>query len=150
MQIIEEQKEDFLISTNKSRLDIEVIHGYLSHSYWAAHIPMRVIKKSIEHSLCFGIYYQDKQIGFSRIISDYATFAYLADVFVLEEYRGKGLSKWMMQVIMNHPELQGLRRWMLATFDAHGLYKQYGFNELARPDRLMEIVKPDIYKNSDA
>jgi len=145
MQIVEEQKENFLISTDKSRLDLEVIHAYLKRSYWASSIPLNIVEKCVENSLCFGIYDQDKQIGFSRIISDFATFAYLADVFILEEYRGKGLSKWMMLLIKNHPELQGLRRWMLATADAHDLYKQYGFEDLSRPDRMMEIVVPDIY-----
>ncbi len=137
--------DEFDISDDKSRLDLDVIHGYLSRSYWSPGIPREVIARGIEHALCFGVYHGGAQIGFARVITDQATFAYLADVFVLEEYRGRGLSKRLMAFIMAHPGLQGLRRFMLATRDAHGLYAQYGFVETANPSRLMEIVKPDVY-----
>jgi len=135
-----------LISTDKTKLDIPLIHNYLSkESYWAQNIPLQIVECSIENSLCFGVYLDDKQIGFARIISDYATFAYLADVFILPAYRKKGVSKKLMEFIKEHHSLQGLRRWMLATADAHGLYKQFGFTELAHPERMMEISKVGIY-----
>jgi N-acetylglutamate synthase-like GNAT family acetyltransferase len=139
-------KDNFSISTDKSKLDIQVIHDFLSKSYWAENIPAETVRQSIEGSLCFGVYDENKQVGFARIITDKATFAYLADVFIIDEYRGRGLSKWLMEVIMNLPELQGLRRMMLATRDAHGLYKQFGFTPLTHTDRWMQIHKPDIYK----
>jgi len=119
-------KNEFDISDDKKLLNIEYIHDYLSKkSYWAMDIPFETVKRSIEGSVCFGVYDKEKQIGFARVISDKATFAYLADVFIDEAYRGKGLSKWLMEVIINHPELQGFRRWMLATRDAHGLYEKF-------------------------
>ncbi|WP_428655358.1 GNAT family N-acetyltransferase [Runella sp.] len=136
------QKEVFLISTEKSKLDIDVIHEYLSkRSYWAENIPRDIIERSIQNSLCFGIYHNNNQIGFARVVTDFATFGYLGDVFILEEYRGQGLSKWLMDCIFNKiPELQGFRRWSLATADAHGLYEQFGFTALARPERMMEKI----------
>jgi GNAT superfamily N-acetyltransferase len=145
MEIIEVHKDNYTISTDKSRLDIDVIHGFLSTSYWAKNIPRSIVEKSIEYALCFGIYYGAAQVGFSRIISDYSTVAYLGDVFILDAHRGKGLSKWMMRCIMAHPALQGLRSWYLATADAHGLYKQFGFEPLADPSRIMAIRNPNIY-----
>lgn len=142
----EEQKGNFLISTDKAKLDQAAIHSYLSkESYWAQNIPFEVVKKCIDNSLCFGVYDNGKQIGFARVLSDYSTFAYLADVYILTEYRKKGLSKWLMQFILSHPELQGLRRFSLATLDAHGLYEQFGFKKLETPDRYMEIKNADIY-----
>ena len=138
----------YQISTDKSKLDLQVIHEFLFQSYWAKGIPREVVEKSIAGSLCFGLYHNDQQIGFARMVTDSATFAYLGDVFVLEPYRGKGLSKWLMQRIMQHPELQGLRRMILATLDAHGLYKQFGFEELSAPDRLMEKLIPNIYQSN--
>jgi GNAT superfamily N-acetyltransferase len=134
------------ISTDKARLDLAAIHGFPSRSYWAEGVPVEVIRRAIEHSLCFGVYDGAQQIGFARVISDYATFAYLADVFILEAWRGRGLSKLLMREIMNHPDLQGLRRFALVTRDAHGLYRQFGFAELAHPERHLEIVRPEIYK----
>ena len=134
------------ISTDKSKLDIATIHRFLSTSYWAESIPVEVVRKSIEHSLCFGVYDDGNQIGFARVISDFATFAYLADVFILESHRGLGLSKLLMREIMDHPDLQGLRRFALMTRDAHGLYRRFGFKEASRPDYQMEIVRPGIYK----
>jgi GNAT superfamily N-acetyltransferase len=137
---------NYLISTDRDLIDVEVVHRYLNaESYWAAGIPLHVAIRSIEHSLCFGLYKGGRQTGFARVITDYATFGYLADVFVLEPHRGHGLSKWMLSVIRNHPDLQGFRRWMLATRDAHGLYAQFGFTPLSSPDRLMELLNPDVY-----
>jgi GNAT superfamily N-acetyltransferase len=128
----------YLISTDASLLDLQVVHGYLSESYWAAGVPEEVVRRSIENSLCFGVYRGEEQAGFARVVTDSATFAYLADVFVLEEHRGRGIGKWLVEVILSHPELQGLRRWMLATRDAHDLYLRYAFTELARPGIFME------------
>jgi len=141
------RRGEYIISTDKRRLDLSVIHGFLTTSYWAAGIPLEIVKKSIEHSLPFGVYKGDEQVGFARVITDYATFAYIGDVFILEYYRGQGLSKWLMQVIADHSELQGLRRWLLLTRDAHGLYKKTGFVEPKTPGRYMEKVLPDVYKN---
>lgn len=141
---------NFNISTDKSRLDIKYIHRYLAYkSYWAENIPISVVKKSIDGSLCFGIYAEETQIGFARVITDMACFAYLADVFVDENYRGLGLSKWLMEVILAHPDLQGLRRFLLATRDAHGLYEQFGFLPLTFPEKWMHIHYPDVYKKPD-
>ncbi|HEX6169256.1 MAG TPA: GNAT family N-acetyltransferase [Chitinophagaceae bacterium] len=139
-------KDGFTISTEKGKLDIELIHSFLNRTYWAEGISKETIRRSIEGSLCFGVFENDKQVGFARMITDKATFAYLADVFIIEEYRGRGLSKWLMQVIMSHPDLQGLRRMILATKDAHGLYKQFGFTPLINVDRWMHILDPDVYK----
>ncbi len=140
------RRGEYSISTDKGRLDVAVIHGFLTMSYWAAGVPMDVVKRSIEHSLAFGVYKEDQQVGFARVITDYATFAYLGDVFILEPFRGRGLSKWLMEVIVGHPELQGLRRWVLLTRDAHGLYRKVGFTELSHPERYMEMHFPDVYK----
>lgn len=136
------QKEAFLISTQKSKLDLDLIHDYLSkHSYWAENIPRGIVERSIQNSLSFGVYHHEKQIGFARVITDFATYGYLADVFIVETYRGQGLSKWLMECIFNQiPELQGFRKWSLATADAYGLYEQFGFTTLARPERMMEKV----------
>lgn len=137
---------EFTISTDKSRLDIGVIHRFLSEeSYWAGNRSLEKTRTAIENSICFGLYDGDNLIGFARVVSDKATFAYIGDVFVLTEYRGTGLSKWLMKVIVDHPELQGLRRWVLATKDAHGLYAQYEFSELRHPERWMEKTAPDAY-----
>lgn len=144
------QQGDYLITTDKERLDIATIHGFLTTSYWAVGIPIEIVKKSIQHSLNFGLFQRERQIGFARLITDYATYAYLADVFILEPYRGRGLSKWLMQVIVAHPDLQGLRRWTLFTRDAHGLYRQVGFTSLAIPERAMERSFPDVYKQQSA
>jgi GNAT superfamily N-acetyltransferase len=141
------RRGEFIISTDKQRLDLSVIHGFLTTSYWAAGIPIEVVKRSIDHSLNFGVYKGDRQMGFARVITDYATFAYIGDVFILREYRGRGLSKWLMEVIADYPELQGLRRWLLLTRDAHGLYRKTGFTEPKDPERYMEKSFPDIYKN---
>jgi N-acetylglutamate synthase-like GNAT family acetyltransferase len=129
----------FVISTDPTRLDLELIYDFLTNrSYWAQGRPKQVVARSIRHSLNFGLYDGSKQIGLARVISDYATYAYLADVFVLEEYRGHSLGKWLIECVTSHPALQGLRRWTLATRDAHGLYSQYGFTPLVAPERWME------------
>ena len=139
----EQLAEGYLISTDPAKLDINVIHQYLSkESYWAQNIPLDVVERSINNSFCFGVYYNNEQVGLARLITDKATFAYLCDVFVLEESRGNGLSKWLMQNIMAHPDLQGLRRWSLATADAHGLYSQFGFTPVSKPEVWMEIFTP--------
>jgi GNAT superfamily N-acetyltransferase len=140
-------KTDYQISTDKTRLDLEMIHGYLSgESYWAKGMPMETMKRSIENSICFGVFIKDQQVGFARVISDCATFAYLADVFILEDHRGNGLSKMLMEYILAYPHLQGLRRWALGTADAHGLYAKFGFTPLAKPERFMEKNNPEVYK----
>ncbi|MGB0060577.1 GNAT family N-acetyltransferase [Candidatus Binatus sp.] len=138
----------FLISTDRAKLDLDVIHKFLARSYWAAGVPRATVVRSIENSLCFGVYDGAEQVGFARIISDFATFAYIADVFILEPYRERGLGKELMASIMAHPDLQGLRRWSLATRDAHGLYAQYGFTALENPSRMMEIANPEVYSRS--
>jgi GNAT superfamily N-acetyltransferase len=143
------QREGFAITTETSFFNVEFIHAFLSQSYWAENIPIETVQKSIDNSLCFGVFHLGRQIGFARVITDKATFAYLADVFIDEAYRGQGLSKWLMEEIMNHEDLQGLRRIMLATRDAHGLYAQFGFSELTFPERWMQIHKPGIYKNPE-
>jgi len=139
-------KDGYLVSTDKSKIDVETVHHFLSHSYWAENIPLEVVRKSIENSLCFGIYHQEKLVGFARAISDFATFAYLADVFILPEERGKGLSKWLIGIILEHPQLQGLRRFTLATRDAHSLYAQFGFSLFDKPERWMQKHDPVVYK----
>jgi GNAT superfamily N-acetyltransferase len=136
------QREELIISTDQGKLQLEEIYAYLSRSYWAAGRPKDTVKRSIQNSLCFGLFDAGRQIGFARVVTDYATFAYLCDVYVLEEYQGQGLGKWLMSVVMSHPELQGLRRWSLATRDAHGLYRQFGFSELKSPGNWMEIFNP--------
>lgn len=147
MQIEQHHRGEFLITTDKSRLDLGAIHAYLVRSYWAEGIPRETVERAVQGSLCFGVFRGERQIGFARIISDCATYAYLADVYILEEFQGQGLGKWLMDCIRKHPSLQGLRRWGLSTRDAHGLYRQYGFKELAFPDRMMEILHLDIYKS---
>ena len=139
------RQSEFTISTERTRIDFAVVHDFLSRSYWARNIPFEVVRRSIENSLCFGLFEAEKQIGFARVVTDCATFAYLCDVFVVEKYRGRGLSKWLMETILAHPELQGLRRWLLATADAHGLYGQFGFAALDSPAIFMERRTPDVY-----
>lgn len=140
---------EYRISTDRSLLDVEVVVGYLARSYWAANRPRDRVETSLEHSLCFGLYHLPapevwNQVGFARVVSDYATFAYLADVFVLEEHRGRGLGKHLLTAVTTHPELQGLRRWILVTADAHGLYRQFGFEPLLAPERFMERLDPGV------
>ncbi|PLK46008.1 GNAT family N-acetyltransferase [Emticicia sp. TH156] len=144
--IHEFRKDGFLISTDKQLLQFDVIHDFLKTSYWSPGIPLDVVKRAAGGSIAFGIYKESgEQVGYARVISDCATFAYLADVFVLETERGKGLSKWLMECLLQLPELQRLRRWSLATRDAHGLYAQFGFTPLDNPDIMMQIARPNIY-----
>lgn len=144
--IIEKKIGDYLLSTDKGKLQINYIHQYLSvESYWAKNIPIEIVKKSIEGSLCFGVYYQDKQVGFARVITDNATFGYLADVFIDKDHRGKGLSKELMTFIMAQDVIKKLRRFMLATLDAHNLYAQFGFESQEGNKRLMGIKFFDEY-----
>jgi len=136
-------KKGFHISTDRSLLDFEMIYQYLhDDSYWAKGIPVERLKKAIENSFCFGVYKQNTQVGLARVVTDKATFAYICDVFILTDYRGLGLSKWLIQTIVEHPELQGLRRWSLATSDAHGLYSLFGFTQISRPEGWMEKFTP--------
>lgn len=147
MQSLEVFKAQFCISTDKSRLDLNAMHDFLSkEAYWSLGVPIETIRKSTENALNFGLYDGQKQIGYAKIISDFATIAYLGDVYVLPEYRGSGLSKWLMETIHAHPELQGLRRWILLTGDAHGLYEKFGWRPIAAPDRWMELHNKDVYK----
>jgi GNAT superfamily N-acetyltransferase len=146
----ERQRGEYSISTDRARLDLDVIYDYLSgQSYWAKGRSRETIKRSIENSLAFGVYRGERQVGFARVITDYATFAWVADVFVLDGERGRGLAKWLMEVILAHPELQGFRRWVLATKDAHELYRPFGFEELKRPERWMERHDPQTLEKSD-
>jgi GNAT superfamily N-acetyltransferase len=151
------RREGYAISTDPERLDLDAIHGYLAASYWATGIPRAVLARALDHSLNFGIYQLPAaggpgawvQAGFGRVITDYTTFGYLADVFVLEPHRGRGLSKWLMACIDEHPHLKGFRRWVLLTRDAHGLYRQFGYTAVAKPDRYMERHAPDVYRRGD-
>ena len=138
--------QGYKISTDKTDLDFEVIYGFISKSYWASGIPRQTLETAISNSFCFGVYdSHDSQIGFARLITDKATFAYLADVFIVESHRGKGLSKWLVESIVSHPELQCLRRMVLPTRDAHGLYAQYGFLPIENPEMFMQIWNPNVY-----
>jgi GNAT superfamily N-acetyltransferase len=144
------QRGEYSISTDRSRLDFGLIHDFISnHSYWGAGRAREVVERSIENSLPFGIYKGAEQVGFARIVTDYATFAWVADVFLVPEHRGQGLSKWLMEVIIAHPQLQGFRRWVLATRDAHGLYERFGFIPLHRPERWMERPDPLMNESPD-
>jgi GNAT superfamily N-acetyltransferase len=141
------ERDGYVISTDPARLDRPLIHGFLARdSYWAQDIPYDVVMHALDHSLCFGLYAPGGQIGLARVVTDYATVAYLADVFVLPEHRGRGLSKWLMETVVAHPALQGFRRFLLHTRDAHGLYAQTGFTALAKPEWAMERFDPDVYR----
>ena len=139
------QKDEFVITDSRDDLDIEVIYRFLRESYWARGIPRAVVERSMANSLCFGLYLHDRQIGFARAITDRATFAYLGDVFILPDHRGRGLAKWLVACILEHPQLQGLRRILLAASDAHGLYRGCGFSPLKEPAKFMEIGRPNPY-----
>ena len=136
--VIQVQKDNFTISTDPARLDLNAIAEMLTRAYWAQGRTREMIARYVQHSLVFGLYDGDKQIGLARVVSDYTTFAWLCDVFIHEDYRAHGLGKWLMQTVHSHPDLQGLRRWMLATRDAHGLYQQFGWTPLSAPERWME------------
>src|SRR6202167_5348991 len=140
------QRGEYSISTDPTRLDLDVIHSYLVGAYWCEGIPRQTVERAIANSLCFGLFHGKDQVGFARVITDSAAYAYLCDVYILEDHRGKGLGKWLMECGMAHPALQGLRRFSLATRDAHGLYRQFGFRKLNKPESMMEILRPDIYR----
>ena len=138
--------DGYEISTDPTRLDIDAMHAYLTRSYWSPGIPRDVVERAARGSLCFGVYQGDRQVGLARVVTDHATFAYLCDVYVLEEHRGKGLSKWLMREVMAHPALTGARRVMLGTRDAHGLYARHGFQAPPNDGVLMQILRPDMYR----
>ncbi len=144
----EYQKGKYLISTDPARLDIAAIHAFLTRAYWSEGIPKEIVERAVQNSLCFGVYdiETQKQIGLARLVTDLTTYAYICDVYILEQYRGQGLSKWLMECVKSYPDLQGLRRWSLVTRDAHELYRQFGFVNLVAPERYMEITRPNIYK----
>lgn len=169
-EVIESRRGEFLVSTDPARIDLDLVYEFLTNCYWAKGIPRDVVARSIENSLCFGIYDESvpespssrkgrekdgatakpgapRQVGFARVISDFATIAYLGDVFVLESHRGHGLGKWMMECIMHHPALQRMRRWILLTRDAHGLYSQSGFTPVKKPENYMELHNPHVYES---
>lgn len=145
---VESVRGDYTISTDRGRIDVPAVHAFLSQTYWSPGIPESVVRRAIAGAICFGIYHGGAQVGFARVITDEATYAYLSDVYVLEAHRGRGLATWMMEVIMSHPALQGLRRFALSTRDAHALYAQFGFQVVANPERQMEIMRRDIYRRS--
>jgi GNAT superfamily N-acetyltransferase len=144
------ERGDYLISTDRSRLDVELIHNFISNtSYWGHGRTLEVVERSLDNSLNFGLYNNNEQVGFARVVTDYATFAWIADVFVVPEHRGRGLSKWLMEVMLSHERLQGFRRWVLATKDAHSLYERFGFIALHRPERWMERPDPNMQESPD-
>ena len=148
--IIEERRGNYFISTDQARLDLKLIHDFLSNSsYWAKGRSLETVRRSIENSLAFGLYEHERQVGFARVVTDYATFAWVADVFVLDEFRGQGLGTWLVEVMLAHPQLQGFRRWSLATKDAHEIYRKFGFSELKRPERWMERHDPKTEEKPD-
>jgi GNAT superfamily N-acetyltransferase len=144
--VIEHRRGEFLISTDRDRLSLDVIHSFLTNCYWAKGIPRDVVARSIAHALCFGVYDNHAQVGFARVVTDFATIAYLGDVFLLPSHRGRGLGKWLMECIVQHPALRNLRRWILLTRDAHRLYSQFGFTPLKAPERYMELHRPNVYE----
>jgi GNAT superfamily N-acetyltransferase len=146
---MEWSRETFIVSCDPLKLDRQVVADFLASTYWAQRIPRATVEKSIDGSLCFALLDSDRLIGFARVISDRATIAYLGDVFVLPEYRGRGLGKWLMACVMSHPELQGLRRWILITKDAYDLYAPLGFKPLARPEGYMELHNPNVYSSNE-
>jgi GNAT superfamily N-acetyltransferase len=140
------QRDSLAVSTDPARLDVQAIHGFLTRAYWCEGIPRETIERALHHSLCFGLYDGDAQVGLARVVTDYATFAYLCDVYVMESHRGRGLGKWLVECVMARLQLLGLRRLHLVTRDAHGLYAPFGFHLLGRPEDHLELHKPDIYK----
>jgi GNAT superfamily N-acetyltransferase len=143
----EARRGEYTVTTDPARLDLEAVYSYLSRAYWCEGIPREIVERAVRRSICFSLLEGERQIGLVRVVSDYTTFAYLCDVFVLESHQGKGLGSWMMQCVMQHPDLQGLRRWHLTTRDAHELYRKVGFVPLSKPERHMELFTPDIYKH---
>ena len=146
MEPITVKKGDYSITTDRSKMDVAAVHDFLCHeAYWSKGIPLPRVKAAADHSLNFSVFHGQKQIGYARIITDYSTIAYLGDVYILPSYRGQGLSRWLMEQVTGHPDLQGLRRWILATRDAHKLYEKFGWTALSKPDRFMERLNPDVY-----
>jgi GNAT superfamily N-acetyltransferase len=141
----ERRQGGFAVSTDPGRLDVAAVHAFLTQAYWSVGISRDVVERALANSLCFGLYAADGQVGLARVISDRATFAYLCDVYVLPEWRGRGLGRWLMECVMGHPDLAGLRRFILVTRDAHELYRPFGFGEPARPEIYMEIAPPNLY-----
>ena len=144
------KKDNLIVTTDPARQDVDAIHAFLTRAYWCEGIPREIVERAVHNSLCFGLFDGVAQIGLARVVTDYATYAYLCDVYVLEGHRGSGLGKWLIECVMAHPQLQGLRRFNLATRDAHRLYAQFGFQPLRQPDVHMEKHKPDIYKTAAA
>lgn len=147
-QVLEHHRGVFTVSTDPARLDADAVHAFLTTSYWAEGIPRETVARSLRGSLCFGLYEGDRQVGLARVVTDRATFGYLCDVYVLPELRGRGLGTWLMECVMAHPDLQGLRRFSLVTRDAHEVYRPFGFTEIRSPERHMEIVRPGLYKTA--
>ncbi len=147
MDHVHRERGGFLVSTDPARLDVDAIHAFLTSSYWSPGIPRAVVERAIAGSICFGLFAGDRQIGFARVITDRATFVYLADVYVLDEHRGRGLGTWLVETVITHPELKGLRRFVLVTRDAHGLYEKFGFTPISKPENYMELHRPDAYAN---
>lgn len=146
--MVKQVRGEYTLSSDTDRLDLAAVHRFLSASYWSPGLPMEVFRRAVGGSICFGVYHGGEQVGFARIVTDRATFAYLCDVYVVEAHRGRGLGRWLGEAAIAHPELQGLRRWVLVTRDAHGLYERLGFRPLARPDGYMEWHRPDIYSST--
>lgn len=140
------RRDAYRITTDPAAVDLAMVHGFLTSCYWAKNIPFETVRRSVEGAIPFSVFDGDRQVGFARVVTDRATVAYLGDVFVLEAFRGRGLSKWLVQCIHVHPDLQGLRRWILLTRDAHGLYERNGWTKIAAPDRWMERWDPDVYE----
>lgn len=144
--VFEQHRGEYTVSSDPARMDIDAIHGYLSRAYWCEGMPRATLERAMRYSLCFGLFEAERQIGFVRVVTDYTTFAYVCNVFVLESHQRKGLGAWLMQSVMQHPDLQGLRRWHLTTRDAHPLYRKVGFTLLSKPERHMEVFTADIHK----
>lgn len=142
----EAHRGEYTVTTDRERLDMDGVYAYLSRVYWSEGIPRELVERAVRNSLCFSLFERDRQIGFARVVSDYATFAYLCDVYVLDSHQRRGLGTWMMECVMRHPDLQGLRRWHLTTRDAHALYRKFGFVPLSKPERHMEVFTYDMYK----
>ncbi len=144
--IWEERRGEYAVTTDPSRVDVDVVHGYLARAYWSQGIPREIVERAVPRSLCFTLLEGDRQIGFARVVTDHTTYAYICDVFVLESHQGKGLGTWLMQCVVKYPEIKGLRRCQLVTRDAHELYRRVGFTEISKPERHMELVAPGVHK----
>ncbi|MGB3541769.1 GNAT family N-acetyltransferase [Rubrivirga sp.] len=138
-------RDDYTVTDDRDRLDLEAVHAYLTRSYWSTGVPLEVVRRAAAESVTFGLYLEGEQVGYARVVTDRATFAYLCDVYVLEEHRGRGLGRWLVECVMDHPGLQGLRRWLLTTQDAHRFYERLGFDRTTFPERFMTIDRPGLY-----